>query len=257
MRCPHCNKDTIAFWRIWIRGGLGRYKCPECGGLSQIQRSTKLAVVSACLGAIAALLGLMYVSWLVFVGALVFALAVDAYLDFRYESLQPVVGEPVSFLRRIGQSTRLWIVTALILVGIGGFYVGWRSAFRMIPMTDLFTAAQHETYLSVVRTEGNDAAYEKALRSNLSFLDTLNARSDHDSSDQWSYTFERALTLARLSRLAQKRGAIDEATQFAQGAEALCPTTGVPSCSVSKLLEVTDKMDNGTLFDSPSSPTPK
>lgn len=249
MRCPHCNKDTVPFWRTWIRGGFGRHRCPDCGGLSRVHPSLKLGLVSGCIALAAFLPLFLYASWLGFFVVVALAIVVDAALGFCYGSLEPTVGEAVSASHRI--SIGLWIVAALLWVGIGGFYVGWHMALRSIPVTDVFTAAQHEVYLAAVRANGDDAAYENALRSDLSFLDTLNARSSHDSRDQWSYAFGRALTLARLSRLAQKRGAVDEAAQFAQAAEALCPTARVPGCSVSKLLEVADKMDNGTLFDSP------
>jgi hypothetical protein len=254
MRCPHCNKDTVPFWKVWFGGAFVRYKCSECGGLSRIRQSTQLVLVTGCLWALAALVWTMYWSWPGLVLAMALAFAFDSYLEYRYRSLQPDAGGSVGVLRSIGQNTGLWIAIALVLVGIGGFYVGWHSARQYIPVTDLFTAAQHEVFLSAVRTSGDDAAYENALRSNLSFLDTLNARSSHERWDQWSYAFDRALTLARLSRLAQKRGANDEAERLAQDAEALCPAAGLRGCSVSTLLEVADKMDNGTLFDSPETP---
>lgn len=145
--------------------------------------------------------------------------------------------------------TGIWIVAAAVLAGAGGFYAGWYGALNMVPVTDLFIAAQRETFISVLRHKGDDAAYEAALRSQLSFLDALQAR-DHDRADQWSYRFGRTLALARLHTLLQKRGANDEAANFARDAEALCPTTGMRDCSIGALVEVAYKIDNG-LLDEP------
>jgi hypothetical protein len=140
----------------------------------------------------------------------------------------------------------IWIAAAVVLAGVGGFYIGWHSALKTVPATDMFVAAQRETYLSVLRNHGDDESYEAALRSQLSFLDALHAR-NRDRSDQWSYNFDRALTLARLSTLAQKRGASDEAASLARDAEALCPKTGLRNCSISALVQAAYKIDNGLL----------
>lgn len=142
--------------------------------------------------------------------------------------------------------TGLWIVAAAVVGGTGGFYAGWHGALNTVYMTDMFVAAQHDTYLTVLRTKGNDAAYEDALRSQLSFLNAMQARS-RDPSDQRMYTFDRALTLARLSTLVQKRGANAEAASLAHDAEALCPAIGLRDCSANTLVEAAHKIDNGLI----------
>jgi hypothetical protein len=143
----------------------------------------------------------------------------------------------------------IWIAAAAVLAGVGGFYIGWHGALKTVPATDLFVSAQRETFLSVLRNKGDDDAYEAALRSQLSFLDAAHARS-HDRWDEWSYNFSRTLTLARLSTLAQKRGAGDEAANLARDAEALCPKTGLRNCSISALVQTAYIIDNGLLGES-------
>jgi hypothetical protein len=142
-----------------------------------------------------------------------------------------------------------WIVAAAVLAGAGGFYVGWHGALRSVPVTDLFVAVQREAFVAALRNRGDDAGYEAALRSQLSFLDALHAR-DHDRWDDWSYRFNRVLTLARLSALVQKRGASDEAATLARDAEALCPKTGLRNCSISAIVQTAYIIDNGLIGES-------
>src|SRR5262245_1595005 len=110
------------------------------------------------------------------------------------------------------------------------------------PVFDLFAAAQFGSYVAAIRHGGTDEAYEDALRSNLTLNKQLKAR-DADPSSQRMYDLDSAVTLTRLSQLAAKRGASDEAKRFELEAESLCPATGIRDCSLTKLLEVAQYID--------------
>jgi hypothetical protein len=143
---------------------------------------------------------------------------------------------------------QIWAVSALlgaaIAGGIVGFAVGWKQGVRAGPVFDLFTAVQMSTYVSAMRSKGNQAAYEDALRSYVTFHEQAKMR-DPDPSNQRMYSFDEAVALARLSELARNRGALDEATRIGREAEALCPKTGIRDCTLALLKEVVDFMDTG------------
>jgi hypothetical protein len=136
-------------------------------------------------------------------------------------------------------------MTAVLGGGAIGLSVGWHMGVKAGPVFDLFAAAQFASHVSAVRHSGTDRAYEDALRSSLSLNRQLRAR-DPDPHNHRMYSLDSAVTLARLSQLAGKRGATDEANKFGAEAEALCPATGIRECSLAKLLEVAQFMDGGT-----------
>ena len=130
-----------------------------------------------------------------------------------------------------------------LLVGAGiGFAVGWRMGVRSGPVFDLLSAVQFGSYVSAVRANGTDRAYEDALRSSVTLNAQLKAR-DTEPSNHRMYDLDSAVTLARLSELKEKRGASDQAKQVGSEAEKLCPATGIRDCSLGKLLEIARYID--------------
>jgi hypothetical protein len=117
---------------------------------------------------------------------------------------------------------------------------------KAAPVFDLFAAVQFGTYVSAIRQTGTDAAYEDALRANLTFDEQAKQR-DPDPSNHRMYDLDIAVTLVRLSEIARKRGASDEAEQFAVRAESRCPATGIRNCSLAELRRVARYMETGKL----------
>jgi len=139
-----------------------------------------------------------------------------------------------------------WVLAAAMLGGAVGFRLGWKQGMKGAPVFDLMAAAQFSTYVSALRNSGTEAAYEDALRSSISFNTQARAR-DNDPSNQRMYALGTAVSLARLSALAKKRNALDEATRLGAEAESACPATGIRDCSLSLLLDVADYIDGGPL----------
>ncbi len=88
MRCPNCQNDTISFFTLWLKGGLGTYRCPSCSAMCRIKKSIPLTIVSMCIGGIVTVLGFYFRSWITFGIALIIGLLLDAVLDSRLRSLE-------------------------------------------------------------------------------------------------------------------------------------------------------------------------
>ena len=93
------------------------------------------------------------------------------------------------------------------------------------------------------RFNGNDAAYEEALRGYLAFLDSRKGQASVIFSDK-VYASDAALTYARLSALALKRGANEEASQYLARASALCPQLGWSECSAERIAAMALRLDS-------------
>jgi hypothetical protein len=93
MTCPKCKADSIPFAKIWLRSGLGTYRCSSCGALSRVKKSIPLVVASMSIGGVVILLGYLSRSWRVFGVALLFGIALDALMDYRLRRLELIQGE--------------------------------------------------------------------------------------------------------------------------------------------------------------------
>jgi hypothetical protein len=90
MVCPKCQNNSIPFLKAWFRSGLGQYRCPGCGAVSRVKKSTPLMLGSLCLGILAAALAVCFKSWTVLIVASVIALILDAMMDFLFRRLESV-----------------------------------------------------------------------------------------------------------------------------------------------------------------------
>jgi hypothetical protein len=102
--------------------------------------------------------------------------------------------------------------------------------------------AYYSAYLELQRSNGDDRAYEAALRDYLAFL---GARKDKPSAlfPERVHAVDSALTYARLSALALKRGANDDATRYLAQASALCPKLGWRECSAETISAAAQRLD--------------
>jgi hypothetical protein len=93
MICPHCQKNTISFFKVWLKsiGWFRTLTCPECNKKSKMKRNIFLFIVSFCLG-VGVLVPLFLKSWGIFILALVAVvyLIIDAAIDYKYRKLVPV-----------------------------------------------------------------------------------------------------------------------------------------------------------------------
>ena len=91
MVCPHCKKNSIPFFKVWLKsiGWFRTLTCPECNKKSKMKKNIVLTIVSFCLG-VGVVVPLFLKSWGIFILALVVALIIDAAIDYKYRKLEPV-----------------------------------------------------------------------------------------------------------------------------------------------------------------------
>ena len=90
MLCPHCKANAIPFRSVWIKSAFGKYKCPQCGGMSRVRTSLPLAFLSGCLGVLATAIGIYFSTWPLFFTSLLVGLAIDALIDAHARTLVPI-----------------------------------------------------------------------------------------------------------------------------------------------------------------------
>ncbi|HYA88467.1 MAG TPA: hypothetical protein VEI57_15545 [Nitrospirota bacterium] len=91
MVCPRCGNNTIPFSKVWIKGGLGTYRCPSCNAICRIKESVPLTMISTSIGFFAGILGLYFRSWILFGVVLAIGLLLDVVLDSRLRRLELAV----------------------------------------------------------------------------------------------------------------------------------------------------------------------
>lgn len=133
-----------------------------------------------------------------------------------------------------------------MLGGGVGAYVGFEVASSQAMATEMAEIAFYSTYVHTQRTEGNDAAYEDALRTYLKYLESRHRLGSQFFSDR-VYNFDSTLTHSRLSALASKRGAKTEAEAHLARAMEFCAKAGWQDCSGQNLLAVAQRLDEGSL----------
>ena|SRR5688572_22928575 len=127
-----------------------------------------------------------------------------------------------------------------------GTYIGYRIAETKAFAADMAQVAHYSAYLDAQRTQGSDAAYEEALRGYIKLLDLRSKGSSPIFSDK-VYAVDSALTYARLSFLASRRGAKEEAGAYLMKASDFCPRLGWKDCSGAIITEVAARLDKGRL----------
>ena len=133
-----------------------------------------------------------------------------------------------------------YLVT-LIIGCLSGYEYGRVSETSFRDTAELMvTFAAYGEFLEAQRKQ-SDAAYESALRGRLVLVDKYKGRSEVFSRNV--YATDQALTHARLSQLALKRGAVHEAQEHLVRAESFCPDIGWKECSAGTILEFVKRLD--------------
>ena len=154
--------------------------------------------------------------------------------------------------RTLGHMTNAARIGTYLVVFVVGCAVGGYVAFRVTESkavaNEMAQLAHYAAYLEAQRTSANDAAYEEALRGFLTLLDTSSRGPAPLFSDQ-VYAVDSALTYARLSVLASKRGAHAEARQYLVKASSLCPRLGWKECSTDEIVATARRLDRNRPLD--------
>ena len=135
-------------------------------------------------------------------------------------------------------------VLAFAAGGSIGAYVGFHAAEAKAFAHEMAEVSHYAAYLDAQRAQGNDAAYEEALKGFLAVLETRSKGPSPIFPDR-VYAVDSALTYARLSILASKRGAKEEATALLVKASDLCPRLAWKECSAATITEMAVRLDKG------------
>ncbi len=129
----------------------------------------------------------------------------------------------------------------------GGYYLGFGVGQGGALAIDMAEIAHLSAYIDTQMSEGTDTTREEAIRV---FLASLEERKKHPSPwfTEKVYATDSALSYARLSALARKRGAIEEAQQLLERAASYCPQIGWQECSAEKIVDAVHRLDKRGLF---------
>jgi hypothetical protein len=140
-------------------------------------------------------------------------------------------------------SVRIATYVGVLLVGGAiGTYVGLAIRKLQATTTEIAEAGFYLMYIEAQRTEGNDAAYEDALRTYLKHVENRRG-ADTRSFEDRVYNFDSTLAYTRLSALASKRGAKTEAVEHLRRAVEFCGKAGWRDCSPENLFTVVQRLD--------------
>src|SRR5215831_6078578 len=149
---------------------------------------------------------------------------------------------------------RVGIGVAVFALGVAlGFYLGFQASDARFAVGQLAEIAHYGAFLEAQRSNGSDAAYEEALRGYLQVLNERRGKPSLFSASETVIAFDSALTYARLSALAEKRDAHEEATRYLNEATALCPKLGWRECSAETISAFAQRLDKRGLFGAPKS----
>ena len=128
-----------------------------------------------------------------------------------------------------------------------GIYVGYRVGGAQLFAEEAVLMGRYAVMLELARIEGTDSAYENALNDYLVFLESRQGDWTPMFSEQ-VHAMESALTYARLSMLAEKRGEPIEVSKLRKLAESHCPETGVRDCSAERISTLAQRLDQNELL---------
>ena len=86
MVCPHCKKNSITFFKVYLLGWFRTFTCPECGKKSKQKIPKILFYFFMCLCFVA---GYFFkITWGILV--LVVVLIIYAVVQYKFSKLMPV-----------------------------------------------------------------------------------------------------------------------------------------------------------------------
>jgi hypothetical protein len=145
------------------------------------------------------------------------------------------------FLRAIG-------ILAILAVGASaGYWYAVKYSEAQSFAFDMAEAAYYSSFMSIQMSEGTDATREEAIRGHLALIEK---RKSHPSPlfTEKVAAIDSALGYARLSALAKKRGAEQEAQQLLSRAVSFCPQMGFRECNAEKIFDAVQHLDKQGIF---------
>lgn len=129
------------------------------------------------------------------------------------------------------------LVAALVGAGIASAYCvsHWNDAVRGATLkNDVAVSAHYGAVVEASRDAGNDGQYDRALRDYVKVLDMMLSREPR--SDVYNAIgFDKAVALARLALLDEKRGENVHAVEHLKEATLACETVGRNDCTAENL----------------------
>ncbi len=149
-----------------------------------------------------------------------------------------------------GMRIALLFTSYLLVLALGlggGYYFGLRVGQGGALVADMAELTHLSAYIETQMSDGTDATREEAIRG---FLASLEERKKHQSPwfTEKVYATDSALSYARLSALARRRGATQEAQKLLERAASFCPQIGWQECSAEKIVDVVHRLDKRGLF---------
>jgi len=89
MVCPHCKKNSIPFFKVWLLGWFRTLTCPECGKKSKQKIPKILFIFLVCLGFVLGLF-IFNLNWGIIILVLVVVSIIATVLEYKFSKLMPV-----------------------------------------------------------------------------------------------------------------------------------------------------------------------
>jgi hypothetical protein len=140
------------------------------------------------------------------------------------------------------------VILASLTIGASGGY--WYAVKDNEARNFAFDMAEMNFYLSymaIQMVDGTDATREEAIRGHLTLIEKRKGHASPLFTEKVAAT-DSALSYAKLSVLAKKRGAEQEAQQLLDRAVSFCPQMGLAQCSSEKILSLVQQIDKQGIF---------
>ncbi len=142
------------------------------------------------------------------------------------------------------------IATYVLTLALGiaiGFYVGSRAHEVMQAGGEMLESKYYATHMGMQLDHGTDAGREDMIRAFIALNEKHMARPSRLLTERMLAT-DAALSYARLAALANKRGAMQEATQHVKQAVSYCPKIGWKACSIEEINSMVERLDRQGIF---------
>lgn len=143
---------------------------------------------------------------------------------------------------------RIAVVLVILCIGVvGGYWYASRYAEAKNFASDVSELEFYSAIWSTQMAEGTDATREEAIRGHLALIEKRKGHASPMFTEKVAAT-DSALGYARLSALAKKRGADQEASRLLGQAASYCPAMGWRECDAEKILSAVQQLDKQGIF---------